>query len=198
MPHRTRRRPRGRGFDIPARTTRTKRKTSAPNDGGRGSRPRRSVDRATLPIDDLREGRLMTEASPLTRLLRLVSRQYGVFHRHQATDLGLSDSRLHGLVRAGRIQRVLPAVFRDVAVPTSLTQKMKAAELWAGPEGCLCASRPRRGGASTASGPTGSRSSHPSASAAGQALPFTRLGSQPRGRLGEARAASDDDRAHPV
>src|SRR5919106_6156974 len=106
--------------------------------GRRRRLPRRSVEHATLPPADLREGRRMTESSPLTPLLRLVARQYGTFHRHQARDLGVSDSRLHGLARAGRIQRVLPAVFRDVAVPTSLAQRVKAAELWAGPEGCLC------------------------------------------------------------
>ncbi|MGH2818651.1 MAG: type IV toxin-antitoxin system AbiEi family antitoxin domain-containing protein [Actinomycetota bacterium] len=80
----------------------------------------------------------MIEVSPLTRLVRLVAMQYGVFHRDQARDLGVSDSRLHRLVRAGRIERVLPGVFKDAAVSMSLAQKMKAAELWAGPQGCLC------------------------------------------------------------
>jgi hypothetical protein len=80
----------------------------------------------------------MAGVSPLTRILRLVATQYGVFHRNQARDLGVSDSRLHRLVCARRIERVLPGVFRDVAVPISPAQKMKAAELWVGPQGCLC------------------------------------------------------------
>jgi Transcriptional regulator, AbiEi antitoxin len=80
----------------------------------------------------------MVEVSPLSRVFRLVATQYGVFHRDQARDVGVSDSRLHRLVRAGRIERVLPGVFRDVAVLISLAQKNKAAELWAGPQGCLC------------------------------------------------------------
>lgn len=68
----------------------------------------------------------------------LVAPQYGVFHRDQARAKGVTDHQIARLVTIGRLRRVLPAVFHDVAVPVSWPQRLKAAELWAGESGCIC------------------------------------------------------------
>jgi very-short-patch-repair endonuclease len=62
-------------------------------------------------------------------IARLLARQYGLITRDQARALGVSDGAIHRRLSSGLWIREFPAVFRDVTVPTSWHQKLKALTL---------------------------------------------------------------------
>lgn len=77
---------------------------------------------------------MRTSASPEVgrrALARVAAKQHGVFTRDQARAVA-SDSVLHRLVSSGEVERVQPRVYRFTASPSSLTQRAKAATLYAG------------------------------------------------------------------
>jgi hypothetical protein len=59
-------------------------------------------------------------------IARLAERQYGLFTRRQAIDLGATGSVIHGRTAAGRWVRVRPAVYRLAGVPQSWRQRLLA------------------------------------------------------------------------
>jgi hypothetical protein len=78
---------------------------------------------------------MRTSASPEVgrrALARVAAKQHGVFTRAQARAVNCSDSVLHRLVSSGEVERVHPRVYRFTAAPSSLTQRAKAATLYAG------------------------------------------------------------------
>jgi very-short-patch-repair endonuclease len=60
---------------------------------------------------------------------RLISRQYGVVTRDQARAFGLSDGAIKPRIASGLWVKRYPSVFRDVAVPVSWHQELKALTL---------------------------------------------------------------------
>jgi very-short-patch-repair endonuclease len=66
-------------------------------------------------------------------LLELASRQYGLVEWKQATTLGVSEKWLRHAVTAGRLVRVLPAVYRVAGAPITREQRLLAPCLAAGP-----------------------------------------------------------------
>lgn len=66
-------------------------------------------------------------------LAALARRQYGVFARRQALDLGLSRHQIDHGVHAGRFERLGGAVYRTAGSPRSWYQDVAAAVLAAGP-----------------------------------------------------------------
>jgi predicted transcriptional regulator of viral defense system len=78
---------------------------------------------------------MRTSASPEVgrrALARVAAKQHGVFTRAQARAVNCSDSVLYRLVSSGEVERVHPRVYRFTAAPSSLTQRAKAATLYAG------------------------------------------------------------------
>lgn len=65
-------------------------------------------------------------------LFRHAARNYGVFHREEARDLGYSDSAIGRMVAMGRVERLWPCVFRLTSAPTTAEQRAKAATLYVG------------------------------------------------------------------
>jgi very-short-patch-repair endonuclease len=65
-------------------------------------------------------------------LLRLATRQYGVFSRNQVLSLGFSPSQIDRRITTRRWQCVLPRVYRVGGAPPSGRQAALAACLWAG------------------------------------------------------------------
>jgi very-short-patch-repair endonuclease len=88
--------------------------------------PQRRLKRYGIPIDvdkpPSREERVIAIA-------RLIARQYGLITRDQARLLGMSDDAIYRKVSAGLWIRDFPKVFRDVTVPTSWHQRLKALAL---------------------------------------------------------------------
>ena len=62
-------------------------------------------------------------------IARLLARQYGLITRDQARAFGLSDGAIHRRLSCGLWVREFPSVFRDVTVPASWHQKLKALTL---------------------------------------------------------------------
>jgi very-short-patch-repair endonuclease len=62
-------------------------------------------------------------------LARLLARQYGLITRAQARSLGMSDGAIHRRLSSGLWVREFPSVFRDVTVPVSWHQRLKALTL---------------------------------------------------------------------
>jgi hypothetical protein len=60
-------------------------------------------------------------------LAERASKQYGVFSRHDAQAVGLSDSTLFDGVALGRYRRLSPGVYAVAGSPDSLSQRMIAA-----------------------------------------------------------------------
>jgi len=79
------------------------------------------------------------KAKPLTGedadavLVRLGSGQHGVIGHDQAIASGVDDGLLHRRVRAGRLERIEPRVFRLPGQPKSFEQRVMTAVLGAGP-----------------------------------------------------------------
>ncbi len=67
-------------------------------------------------------------------LTKLAARQHGVVSLQQLGDLGYSRSDVSRHTRAGRLQRLLPLIYRVAGTPSSLEQRAIAAALWAGPD----------------------------------------------------------------
>jgi predicted transcriptional regulator of viral defense system len=65
-------------------------------------------------------------------VLRLATRQYGVFSREQALTLGFSPSQIDRRLATGRWTAFLPAVYRIAGGPSTGRQAAMAACLWAG------------------------------------------------------------------
>jgi predicted transcriptional regulator of viral defense system len=65
-------------------------------------------------------------------LLRVATRQYGVFSRHQVVALGFSPSQIDRRITTRRWESVLPRVYRVGGAPPSGRQAAMAACLWAG------------------------------------------------------------------
>jgi very-short-patch-repair endonuclease len=62
-------------------------------------------------------------------IARLLARQYGLITRDQARSQGVSGAAIHRRLSSGLWVREFPSVFRDVAVPASWHQKLKALTL---------------------------------------------------------------------
>jgi very-short-patch-repair endonuclease len=62
-------------------------------------------------------------------IARLIARQYGLITRDQARSLGMSDDAIYRKVSAGLWVREFPNVMRDVSVPASWHQRLKALTL---------------------------------------------------------------------
>jgi hypothetical protein len=60
---------------------------------------------------------------------RVLARQYGLITREQAHALGISDDAIYRRVASGLWVREFPNVLRDVAVPVSWQQRLKAVTL---------------------------------------------------------------------
>ena len=64
---------------------------------------------------------------------RLAERQFGVFSRRQAGELGLSEFAMTRRVMSGRWQEMFPAVYRLPGTTATGRQRALAAVLWTGP-----------------------------------------------------------------
>lgn len=62
-------------------------------------------------------------------IARLLARQYGLITRDQARAIGVSDGAIHRRLSSGLWIREFPSVFRDVTVPASWHQQLKALTL---------------------------------------------------------------------
>ena len=65
--------------------------------------------------------------------MKLAARQHCVFHRDQATELGVLGESLHTLLRNGIIERACRSVYRLTGSPKTWRQKLMIAVLAAGP-----------------------------------------------------------------
>lgn len=78
------------------------------------------------------------ESSGLLEALTRAQKQYGVFSRRQAAELGVGYHALYRAVRASRIQRDLPGVYRLPGAERSWKSELMAAQLWLDkPDGCV-------------------------------------------------------------
>lgn len=69
-------------------------------------------------------------------MARIASRQFGLISLAQARDEGLSLGALHDRVHSGRLERILPSVYRVAGAPSSWQQSLMAVTVWA-PEGTV-------------------------------------------------------------
>lgn len=68
----------------------------------------------------------------VARLFRISAEAEGVFRGRMAGDLGVSSTQLRRLQVQGIIERLHPDTYRMTVVPSSETQRLRAALLWAG------------------------------------------------------------------
>jgi very-short-patch-repair endonuclease len=72
---------------------------------------------------------------PVATLVAAVAkRQHGAVTRAQLVELGLRQRQIERWVQSGRLERLLPGVFRIAGTPTTREQSVAAAVLWAGPD----------------------------------------------------------------
>ena len=71
------------------------------------------------------------------RCARLFEAQYGVLHRHQALDCGVSENGFASRLQTSAWEPMLPGVVRLAGSHRSWLQNLKAAELWASPESAI-------------------------------------------------------------
>ena len=67
------------------------------------------------------------------QIAAVAKRQHGVVTRAQLVELGLTLRQVEGWYRSGRVDRLLPSVFRLAGAPSTREQALMAAVLWAGP-----------------------------------------------------------------
>lgn len=67
----------------------------------------------------------------------LAKRQWGVFAVRQVTELGMPKSTRARWAERGRLEELLPGVYRVGGVPLAWAQRVMAAWLWAGPKACV-------------------------------------------------------------
>lgn len=70
--------------------------------------------------------------SPFLDVVELAMSQFGRFSKVQSSDLGVSDDALHRALKAGKIERDLPTVYRLPGSPCSWEAGLVAAHLWLG------------------------------------------------------------------
>jgi predicted transcriptional regulator of viral defense system len=67
-----------------------------------------------------------------TRLLEIAERQYAVVARRQAFECGMTTARLDRCIKQGRLELLLPTVYRMPGSPRTGRQRAMAARLWLG------------------------------------------------------------------
>ena len=67
------------------------------------------------------------------RCARIAAEQFGVITRGQALDCGLTPGQLRYRVTTGKLNQILPGVYRVAGAPDSWHQRVSAAQKWAGP-----------------------------------------------------------------
>ena len=79
----------------------------------------------------------MTTLPIVTRVAAIARRQHGLVTAEQLGELGLSARQIEGWRSNGRLERVLPSVFRLPGAPPTRDQKFAAAALWGGSHALL-------------------------------------------------------------